>query len=555
MGSNLSQPEIPQDKDSRFDPSIGCQNPSTGIAGALFMLALVAVYALFKTYALKNGGPPVADCLAFFPKSARFATINREYFDIMGVVFTGFLFMVTWEFSRDRAERRPVLGMCLSGVAAAAIALERGARHADAQTFRRLGWDWTSFEAALALVCAGLCAVWVLRLATRYTPRPVQPALRALKAGSARWAAGLLFFTLIMVIFITHPFYRDGYYENWRITVSYLYLAYLTAGLPYAFVTNWLRKSVGEDRRDPGFMILLIARAALRRARGGGAKRFSMVARNRATLAALRDLGVKFFFVPLMVTFLFVECGEFFQNFPPLLRSVADFYANPSSFFEGAFTPGKPNRVSGMFNQFYFSAFHGIFVMDVGLSLVGYICTSRWLHNKSKSVDPSLSGWLVALICYPPFNGVTTGYMPYSRSFGDMPYLAFTQYGLLGATTALALTDALDVTLKIVTLAAFSVYVWATMAFGLRFSNLTNRGIIARGPYAWIRHPAYVSKNIAWWAENARSFSSLWQIIFLAAWNYIYYLRALTEERHLMRDPDYRAYCEKAPHRFIPGFF
>jgi protein-S-isoprenylcysteine O-methyltransferase Ste14 len=93
------------------------------------------------------------------------------------------------------------------------------------------------------------------------------------------------------------------------------------------------------------------------------------------------------------------------------------------------------------------------------------------------------------------------------------------------------------------------------MAFGLRFSNLTNRGIIARGPYAWIRHPAYVSKNIAWWAENARSFSSLWQIIFLAAWNYIYYLRAVTEERHLLRDPDYRAYCQKAPYRFIPGFF
>jgi hypothetical protein len=25
------------------------------------------------------------------------------------------------------------------------------------------------------------------------------------------------------------------------------------------------------------------------------------------------------------------------------------------------------------------------------------------------------------------------------------------------------------------------IYVWATLAFGLRFSNLTNRGIITRG--------------------------------------------------------------------------
>lgn len=519
------------------------------------MLALIATYALFKAYALKNGGPPVTDCLAFLPKGARFAVINREYFDVMGVVFAGFLFMVTWEFSLNRKEKMSVLLMGIFGVTAALISLGRGARRADPEISRHLGWDWTGFEISLALTCAGICGIWVLRLATRGAPLPVQPATRALKTGFARWSAGLLFFTLVMIIFTTHPFYKTGYYENWRITVSYLYLAYFVAGLPYAFVTNWLRKSMAEDRRDAGFMILLILRAALRRVMGGEANRFSMVVRNRATLAALRDLGVKFFFVPLMVTFIFTECGGFFRNFPPLLGSVADFYSNPSVFFDGAFTPGKPNRLSAMFNQFYFSAFHGIFVMDVGLSLVGYICTARWLDNKSKSVDPTLSGWMIALICYPPFNGVTTGYMPYSRSFGDMPYLAFTQYGVLDTTTALALTDALDVTLKIVTLAAFTIYVWATMAFGLRFSNLTNRGIITRGPYAWIRHPAYVSKNIAWWAENVRNFSSLWQIIFMAAWNYVYYLRAITEERHLMRDPDYRAYREKVNHRFIPGVF
>lgn len=518
------------------------------------MLALVAVYAVFKTYTLKNGGPPVADCLTFLPKSAQLALINREYFDIMGVVFTGFLFMVTWEFSRGRAEWMAVLAVGSAGVALGVAAISHGAGQ-DGGTSRYAGWDWTAFEATLAFVCAGLCAIWVLRLATRPTQSPVQPASRALKTATARWAAGLLFFTLVVIIFLTHPFYKTGYYGNWRITVSYLYLAYLIIGLPYAFVTNWLRKSMGEDRKDPGFMILLILRAAFQRVRGGKSGRFSTVVRNRATLSVLRDLGVKFFFVPLMVTFIFTECGGFFRHFPALLASAADFFTNPSAFFDGAFIPGKPNRLSAMFNQFYFSAFHGIFVMDVGLSLVGYICTARWLDNKSKSVDPTLSGWMIALVCYPPFNSVTTGYMPYNRSFGDMPYLAFTQYSVIDATTALALTDALDVTLKIITLAAFTIYVWATMAFGLRFSNLTNRGIIARGPYAWIRHPAYVSKNIAWWAENIRSFSSPWQIIFLTAWNYIYYLRAVTEERHLLRDPDYRAYREKVRHRFIPGLF
>ncbi len=43
------------------------------------------------------------------------------------------------------------------------------------------------------------------------------------------------------------------------------------------------------------------------------------------------------------------------------------------------------------------------------------------------------------------------------------------------------------------------VYAWATVAFGFRFSNLTDRGIITNGPYAWTKHPAYVSKNLFWW--------------------------------------------------------
>ena len=43
------------------------------------------------------------------------------------------------------------------------------------------------------------------------------------------------------------------------------------------------------------------------------------------------------------------------------------------------------------------------------------------------------------------------------------------------------------------------IYAWATVAFGLRFSNLTHRGILTHGPYAWTKHPAYLSKNAYWW--------------------------------------------------------
>ncbi|WP_436428256.1 hypothetical protein, partial [Enterococcus faecium] len=42
------------------------------------------------------------------------------------------------------------------------------------------------------------------------------------------------------------------------------------------------------------------------------------------------------------------------------------------------------------------------------------------------------------------------------------------------------------------------IYAWATVAFGLRFSNLTHRGILTHGPYALSRHPAYLAKNLFW---------------------------------------------------------
>ena len=101
------------------------------------------------------------------------------------------------------------------------------------------------------------------------------------------------------------------------------------------------------------------------------------------------------------------------------------------------------------------------------------------------------------------------------------------------------------------------------MAFGLRFSNLTHRGIITHGPYAWTRHPAYLSKNLFWWlstmplltvsgslADAARN------TLLMGVVAGVYYWRARTEERHLGADPAYRAYSEWATRRApVPRFF
>jgi protein-S-isoprenylcysteine O-methyltransferase Ste14 len=39
----------------------------------------------------------------------------------------------------------------------------------------------------------------------------------------------------------------------------------------------------------------------------------------------------------------------------------------------------------------------------------------------------------------------------------------------------------------------------------------------------------------------------------MSFWSLLYFLRAITEERHLGNDPDYREYCKKVRYRFVPG--
>jgi protein-S-isoprenylcysteine O-methyltransferase Ste14 len=103
----------------------------------------------------------------------------------------------------------------------------------------------------------------------------------------------------------------------------------------------------------------------------------------------------------------------------------------------------------------------------------------------------------------------------------------------------------------LVTLTA--IYAWATVAFGLRFSNLTHRGIITHGPYAYTRHPAYVAKNAFWWLSSlvflpwdGSVVTAVRNVTILSLVSGVYYWRAKTEERHLLADPAYRAYWDWA---------
>jgi protein-S-isoprenylcysteine O-methyltransferase Ste14 len=192
-----------------------------------------------------------------------------------------------------------------------------------------------------------------------------------------------------------------------------------------------------------------------------------------------------------------------------------------------------------------------MFMIDVCMATVGYLLTMKVLDSHIRTANPFLAGWVAALICYPPFV-LMGGGGPLDYHAGGAEWDVWTQ-GHIG------LQWLLGGWLVLLT----ALYAWATVVFGIRFSNLTHRGILTHGPYRWTRHPAYLSKNLFWWFSSLPFLTlsgSLTDMVrncaMLAITNAVYYWRAKTEEKHLSADPDYRAYSEWMDRNGpVPRFF
>ncbi|MEA3001892.1 MAG: hypothetical protein QOH81_680 [Sphingomonadales bacterium] len=183
-----------------------------------------------------------------------------------------------------------------------------------------------------------------------------------------------------------------------------------------------------------------------------------------------------------------------------------------------------------------------MFMVDVTFATVGYVLTMKPLDGHIRSANPYAAGWMAALICYPPF-AMMNGGGPLDYRLGTAGEDGWA-YWLNGWPLLLTVDAVLLVLLT-------GIYALATVAFGFRFSNLTHRGILTHGPYAWTKHPAYWSKNLFWWlaylpflATTGDMTDAVRNSFILACVSGVYFWRAKTEERHLSADPAYRVYAD-----------
>ena len=152
---------------------------------------------------------------------------------------------------------------------------------------------------------------------------------------------------------------------------------------------------------------------------------------------------------------------------------------------------------AGCRGRSFWFALQFILFFDVLVFTFGYLVELPRLKNQIRSVDPHWIGWAAALVCYPPFNSVT--HYIFGSTMSDFPQFD---------------DPTIHAVLNALLLLLMGIYASASVALGFKGSNLTHRGIVARGPYAFIRHPAYICKNAAWWIGSlplfAKGFENSW---------------------------------------------
>jgi protein-S-isoprenylcysteine O-methyltransferase Ste14 len=97
--------------------------------------------------------------------------------------------------------------------------------------------------------------------------------------------------------------------------------------------------------------------------------------------------------------------------------------------------------------------------------------------------------------------------------------------------------------------------IWSFASLGRSFSVLPAvRGIVTRGAYRWLRHPAYAGEILMLLACCLSRRGALGIAVALAALPLVA-LRIRAEEALLGQSEEYRAYAERVRYRLVPGLW
>ena len=343
-----------------------------------------------------------------------------------------------------------------------------------------------------------------------------------LRKSLARYLIWLALLYLGYKIYEVTPYYNSPFFKPNLEFFKQLLLIYSIAGLPYFFITLKYKSSRIEDFYDPAIRIIhILKQISLRTLRGDRVGSIFLVLKKRYNRKVLLNLVMRTYFIPVMVS-------QISSNMSYSLQLTHSYNFNSSLL-----------TLLMLLTSL-------IWLTDATNASLAYCMESRWIENRTRSIDMTISGWMVCLFCYPPLNGITSYFFPFA------PNVVSNDPGALIYTNMTFFYTA-----KIIQVSLLALHVYIDLSLGPSVANITFKKLQTKGVYGIVRHPGTVTK-LFFWLITSSFYSRFWStrmILGQLSWSIIYILRALTEERHLKHHHEYNEYKKKVKYRFIPGLF
>lgn len=331
------------------------------------------------------------------------------------------------------------------------------------------------------------------------------PWRKVVKKSIGKYLFWLSLLSALHWVYAHHPFYiRFASHTN--IMMGFFIKVYLVSALPYFLFIERYRAGRFEWFNDAYIKVISFFRCAVRRK--WGAIRYRLLKRGYKSLVL--SWLVRIHFIPVMVEQVYWGTNQ-----------TMNFLARPESAF-----------VSVMF-------FVGLlFLIDSINASMGYFWESALTKTRFRAVDANAFHWVVVFMCYMPFIGYASNFVPFPSGNGAL----------------LIAHPLFEIVMNVLTVICLLGIVLTTTCLGFSYSNLSYKKIQTRGPYAIVRHPGTVFKILFFFLTVFR-FEVAYSLPIVSAyifWMGVYIVRILCEERFLRRFQEYRDYIQVTPYRLIP---
>ena len=201
--------------------------------------------------------------------------------------------------------------------------------------------------------------------------------------GISLYFSSIIVYSIALILFFTTKFYTSYLSAKTLHFLLLLFVGYIVLAPIYYLLTT-TQNSTNKAYLVIRYFTRLILHFLNNLFRKSKTSKSHSIHILKDEKVALLFILVKLFFIPLMFNF-------FFNNMSGLEGHINNFQLFPFALFL-------------------------IFTLDTLVFAFGYTFEFKSLKNRVKSVEPTFLGWFVAIICYPPFNGITGSYISWGAN-------------------------------------------------------------------------------------------------------------------------------------------